>query len=349
MVLGLIDEAVASGASLHKACATIGLAPTTVARWRANPEAGDGRRGPNTKPRNALSGEERAEVLELMNAPEHSSMSPSTLVPKLASLGIYMASESTFYRIARASKLLTTRGRARPRTHRRPREVVASGPNQVWAWDITFLPTQVRGRFLKLYVVLDVWSRMIVGARVHEVEDASLAATLIESCCVEQGVAPDQLVLHSDNGAAMKGNTLLAKLQQLGVMPSFSRPNVSDDNAFAESVMRTIKYNPAYPERPFADLEAAQAWVDNFVAWYNEEHLHSGIQFVTPAQRHHGFSVEILRHRDMVYTAARARHPERWTGKTRNWKHPSIVVLNPEPGRKGRKDSTASTKALQLS
>jgi putative transposase len=336
---------VANGAPLHKACATVGLAPTTIARWRARPGAGDGRRGPKTKPTHALSDDERAEVVEIMNTPEHSSMSPSTLVPMLATLGIYVASESTFYRIARDLKLLHSRGRARPRSHRRPRELRAKGPNQVWAWDITFLPTKVRGRFLKLYLVLDVWSRMIVGAEVHGVEDASLAAALIESCCLEQRVSSDQLVLHSDNGSAMRGNTMLAKLQQLGVMPSFSRPSVSDDNAFAESVMRTIKYNPAYPDRPFADLAEARAWVSTFVAWYNDEHLHSGIQFVTPTQRHFGLDIEILAHRHRVYTAARARHPERWTGQTRNWAHPSVVVLNPEPER----SKIGVEKTLQLS
>jgi putative transposase len=345
MLLELIDEAVVNGAPLHKACATVGLAPTTIARWRARLGAGDGRRGPKTKAKNALSDTERAEVVELMNTPEHSSMSPSTLVPMLATLGIYVASESTFYRIARDLKLLQSRGRARPPSHRRPREFRATGPNQVWAWDITFLPTEVRGRFLKLYVVLDVWSRMIVGAEVHAVEDASLAAALIESCCRRQHVTTDQLVLHSDNGAAMKGNTMLAKLQQLGVMPSFSRPSVSDDNAFAESVMRTIKYNPAYPDGPFVDLAEARAWVETFVAWYNDEHLHSGIRFVTPTQRHLGLDVEILAHRHRVYTAARTRHPERWTGPTRNWARPSVVVLNPEPERA----ATGNEKMLQLS
>ncbi len=346
MLLEVIDEAVGNGASLHKACAVVGLVPTTIARWRARPPGtGDGRRGPKTKSTNALSDNERTEVVELMNTPEHSSMSPSTLVPMLATLGIYVASESTFYRIARDLKLLQKRGRARPPSHRRPREFRARGPNQVWAWDITFLPTVVRGRFLKLYVILDVWSRMIVGAEVHEVEDASLAAALIESCCYEQHVSTDQLVLHSDNGGAMKGNTMLAKLQQLGVMPSFSRPSVSDDNAFAESVMRTIKYNPAYPDRPFVDLAEARAWVATFVAWYNNEHLHSGIRFVTPRQRHLGLDVAILAHRHRVYAAARARHPERWTGPTRNWSRPSIVVLNPEPER----PMTGAEKLLQLS
>ena len=331
MLLELIDEAVASGATLHRACAAVGLSPTTIARWRSNPDSEDGRRGPIAKPPNTLTDEERTEVVAIMNEPQYSSMSPSTLVPLLATLGFYLASESTFYRIARALKLLTRRGRARAPSHRKPRELVAHGPNQVWAWDITFLPAEVRGRFFKLYVVLDVWSRMIVGAVVHEIEDATLAAELLERCYIEQEVTPDQLALHSDNGGAMKGNTMLAKLQQLGVMPSFSRPHVSDDNPFAESVMRTIKYNPAYPDRPFADLAAARDWVATFVAWYNEEHLHSGIQFVTPAQRHHGLDVAILAHRHEVYKAARARNPERWTGETRNWEHPGVVVLNPGP------------------
>lgn len=331
MIVEYIDEAVTSGATHGRACRTLGLAPTTVTRWRVAPKAEDGRKGPKTKPVNALSEQERAEVVEIMNVPEHSSMSPDTLVPHLATLGLYLASQSTFYRIARALKLLHARGRARQPRHRRPREFVAKGPNQVWAWDITFLPSTVRGRFFKLYVVIDVWSRMMVGAEVHEVEDDALAATLVERCCVEQDVQRDQLVLHADNGGAMKGNTMLAKLQELGVMPSFSRPHVSDDNAFAESVMRTIKYNPSYPEEPFADLEEAQTWVATFVAWYNEEHLHSGIRFVTPSQRHHGQDIAILAHRHDVYTAARQRHPERWTGKTRNWDRPTTVILNPSP------------------
>lgn len=342
MIVELIDEAVAAGAGHGKACHVVGLAPTTINRWRLKPAAEDARRGPKTRPRNALSEQEQSEVVAMMNAAEHSSMSPDALVPYLATLGVYLASQSTFYRIARAAKLLSARGRARRRSHQRPREFVAKGPNEVWAWDITFLPTTVRGRFLKLYVVIDVWSRMIIGAEVHEHEDAALAAALVERCCIEQGVRRDQLVLHADNGGAMKGNTMLAKLQQLGVMPSFSRPHVSDDNAFAESVMRTIKYSPAYPQQAFADLEEARAWVASFLAWYNEQHLHSGIRFVSPGQRHRGEDVAILAHRHAVYIAARERHPERWTtGKTRNWTRPETVILNPSPS--SRKSSTISS------
>jgi putative transposase len=330
VIIAMIDEAVAAGASLYKACRTIGLVPTTVARWRAAPGVEDARRGPKSKPSNALSEHEEREVVALLSAPEHSSMSPDTLVPYLATLGIYVASQATFYRIARKMKLLGRRGRARPRTHRRPREHRATRPNQVWAWDITFLPSNVRGRFFKLYVVLDVWSRLIVGAEVHDVESDAIAARLIERCCIEQGVRRDELVLHSDNGSAMKGNTMLAKLEQLGVMPSFSRPRVSDDNAFAESVIRTVKYHPSYPQRPFVDLEAARAWVNTFVAWYNDEHLHSGIAFVTPAQRHRGLDIAILAHRHDVYERARARRPDRWTRNTRRWEQPKTVFLNRE-------------------
>ncbi|MBC8069809.1 MAG: IS3 family transposase [Deltaproteobacteria bacterium] len=330
MIIELIDEAVASGARFTKACHVVGLAPTTIARWRATPDADDARHGPITKPSNALTDAEECEALAMMNAPEHSSMSPDKLVPYLANFGIYLASQATLYRILRRRKLLRCRGRARRRSHRRPREHVATRPNQVWAWDITYLPTVVRGSFVKLYVVLDVWSRLIVGAEVHEFEDDAIAAKLIERCCAEQGVKPKELVLHSDNGGAMKGSTMLAKLQQLGVMPSFSRPHVSNDNAFAESVMRTVKYDPSYPDGPFADLAAARAWVATFVAWYNDEHLHSGISFVTPAQRHHGHDIAILEHRKATYAAARARRPDRWTGKTRCWDRHAVVRLNPQ-------------------
>lgn len=334
MIVGLIDEAVAAGARLTRACATVGIAPTTIARWRAAPDTEDLRRGPTTKPSNALSEAEENEAVAVMTAPEHSSMSPDVLVPFLATLGIYVASQATLYRILRKRKLLRNRGRARARSHRRPREHVATRSNQVWAWDITYLPLTVRGRFLKLYIVIDVWSRQIVAAEVHEYEDDAIAATMIERCCCERGVERDQLVLHSDNGGAMKGSTMLAKLQQLGVMPSFSRPRVSNDNAFAESMIRTVKYHPSYPDRPFADLDAARAWVATFVAWYNDEHLHSGIGFVTPTQRHLGLDIEILEHRKRVYAAARARRPDRWiAGTTRKWARPSAVRLNPQTAR----------------
>jgi putative transposase len=273
-----------------------------------------------------------------MNTPEYSSLSPDKLVAMLATLGLYLASESTMYRLLRRKKLLAARGRAKSRRHYRPKELRATGPKQVWAWDITFLPTTVRGRFLKLYLVLDIWSRYIVGAAVHEVEDDALAAQLLESCYKEQLIEPSTLALHSDNGSAMKGSTMLAKLQQLGVMPSFSRPRVSDDNPYPEALNRTLKYHPGYPQKPFASLDEAQQWVAAFVRWYNTEHLHSGISFVTPEQRHNGQDQAILTHRRKVYAAAKARRPDRWTGRVRRWQWTSEVVLNPANDR-GKKNA----------
>lgn len=165
---------------------------------------------------------------------------------------------------------------------------------------------------------------------VHESESAEQAAQLLRLACLREQRAGQPLVLHSDNGSAMKGSTMLAAMQNLGVMPSFSRPRVSNDNAYAEALFRTAKYCPLWPERPFDTLEQARNWVNSFVAWYNHEHRHSALKFVTPAQRHTGQAEELLRKRIELYEAARARHPERWSGNIRNWVLAPIVCLNPE-------------------
>jgi transposase InsO family protein len=222
------------------------------------------------------------------------------------------------------------RGRSRPPVSR-PREHVADGPWQLGSWDITYLRSRVRGQFFYLYLVEDVWSRMIIGWEVHDIECNELAAALIERIRRENpGVDLRGWVLHSDNGGPMKGATMLATLQRLGVVPSFSRPSVSDDNPFVESLFRTLKYCPEYPSSGFACVEQARLWVAKFVAWYNNEHQHSGIGFVTPAARHAGDDVAILAARRDTYARARARHPERWSRHTRAWKRPATVTLNPE-------------------
>ncbi len=200
----------------------------------------------------------------------------------------------------------------------------------MWCWDITYLPGPVRGTFFYLYLYLDVWSRKIVGARVFAEESAEYAAELFVQTYIRHGVEPDGLVLHSDNGGPMKGSTMLATLQWLGVVPSFSRPHVSDDNPYAEAVFRTLKYVPQYPNRPFASLEEAQRWVQEFVRWYNTLHLHSAIRFVTPDQRHFGHHEAILANRNTVYEEAQRLHPERWSGPLRDWTPVGDVCLNPE-------------------
>lgn len=336
MTVANIDEAVAAGATQAAACELLGLDMRTVQRWRARPDGVDQRRGPKTRPSNTLSAAEEGEVLALVVSKEFVGLSPHQLVAKLADMGIYLASEATIYRLLRRNRLLQHRDRARPATRRRPREHVATGPNQVWAWDITFLPAGVRGTFWYLYSVIDVWSRKLVASVVHDAQADDLAAELVDDACRRERVERGRLVLHSDNGAAMKGKTMLAKLEELGVVPSFSRPRISDDNAFAEALFRTLKYRPTYPDRPFATLDDARRWVATFVAWYNDDHQHSGIRFVTPSERHDGREVAILDHRHRVYLAARERNPSRWARHTRDWNPIPVVRLNPEHGAAGR-------------
>ncbi|WP_419624579.1 transposase, partial [Thiolapillus sp.] len=193
-----------------------------------------------------------------------------------------------------------------------------------------FLATAIVGIFFRLYLIMDIYSRKIVGWEIHENETADHAALLIRKACLAEGISMQDLVLHSDNGSPMKGATMLAMLQRLGIVPSFSRPSVSNDNPYSESLFGTMKYTPAYPSKPFESLAAAREWVDEFVHWYNEEHRHSGIQFVTPAQRHSGAEKLILMNRKVVYESAKQRNPERWNRETRNWEPVSEVWLNPE-------------------
>lgn len=334
-MLDLIDEARQGGARLGPCCEVLNLDVRTVQRWlKFGPEGGeDQRRGPDSVPANKLTASERAEVIELLASPEFRDLPPAQIVPKLVDRGIYIASERTLYRILEEEKMKKHRGRKRPKSSRRPSEHTATGPNQVWSWDITYLRSPVRGQFYYLYLFMDVWSRAIVGAKVYEVEDNELSAELIQRICIEWGLKPDGLVLHSDNGGPMKGATMKAKLEDLGVVQSLSRPRVSNDNAFVESLFATGKSRPNFPSGAFKSLEHAQEWVEDFVRWYNEEHQHSGISFVTPAQRHAGLHEDLLAHRTQVYEAAKARNPERWSGKVRAWRSKEVVRLNPPKSR----------------
>ena len=342
MTLALVDEAVSAGAGFVRACQELGLSARTVQRWRHDPEGKDQRSGPAHRAPNALSDEEWAEVRALATSPEFVGLSPHQLVAKLADMGIYVASESSFYRELRRAKLLGHRDRGKPRRHKRPAERVATGPCQAWAWDITYLPGAVVGTYYFLYAVLDVWSRKIVAWEIHHEQTDELSAPLVEAACAREGVLPGKLLLHADNGGAMKGKTMLAKLEQLGVMPSFSRPRVSDDNPFPEALFRTLKYRPGYPEGRFASIEEARCWVERFIAWYNDDHQHSGIRFVTPSERHDGRDKDILARRHKVYQAARARNPGRWSGETRNWTPVESIRLNPV--RETRRARTAATR-----
>ena len=337
MTIALVEEAVMAGARLESACKEAGIDPRTLQRWRRSPDGEDRRRGPARRPSNALTATEEEDLVELLTSPEFVDLTPNQVVPKLADMNIYKASERTMYRVLKKRKLLAHRGRSRPRKSRRPPERRATGPRQSWSWDITYLRSPVRGMFWMLYMVMDVWSRKIVAARVYDCESDDLAASLIEDACRREGVLPGHLGVHSDNGPAMKGKTLLAKCREIGVTNSFSRPHTSDDNPFSEALFRTMKYRPEYPDGAFGSIEAAQTWVDTFVRWYNEDHQHSGIRFVTPAERHDGRERGILQNRRRVYEVARARMPTRWSGQTRDWTPIAVVYLNPaSTARSGR-------------
>lgn len=313
MILGMVNEAVANGARQSRVCEEIGLDPRTLQRWRRDGVGDDGRTGPLSTPKNKLTGAQREEIRSIACSAKFRDLSPKQIVPRLADEGRYVASESTFYRVLAEHDLVAHRGRAKPPTKRsRPTPKVATGPGQVWSWDITYLPGPFKGSFFYLYLILDVWSRKIVAWEVHLRESADLAAALIEKACEAEGIDPGRLMLHSDNGSPMKGATMLATLQALGIAASFSRPQVSDDNPFSESLFRTLKYRPEYPSTPFASAEAACAWIAEFVRWYNEEHLHSAIGFVTPLDRHEERHRAILSRRRDVLEKARERYPERW-------------------------------------
>ncbi|MEA5411463.1 IS3 family transposase [Synechococcus sp. BA-120 BA3] len=332
----LISEAHSAGAGLGRACCEIGISLRTLKRWRkaclGDGDGRDRRKGSSRLVSHRLSEEERQRILLTCNQPEYASLPPGQIVPALADQGLYIGSESSFYRVLHAHGQVHRRGRARP--PQEPRAVPrlrAIAPNQLWSWDITYLPTTVRGIWLYLYLVIDVWSRKVVAWDVAEREDPAIAADLVSRACLRERISKGRkqpLVLHADNGNAMRAATLESRLEELGILRSFSRPRVSNDNPYSESLFRTVKYRPDYPRRPFASKEQACQWVAEFVDWYNHQHRHSGIKFVTPQQRHNGQAVEISRHRGVVYERARQLNPRRWSRSTRCWRQPEVVWIN---------------------
>lgn len=331
-ILLLIGDACAGGARHANACAVLQLSVRTVQRWRGNSQ-GDQRSEGVRVPHNKLSDAQRTAILAVMNSPAYRDRPPSQIVPCLADDGTYLASESTLYRVLRDAQQRTHRLASCPCRHSRPAPLVATAANQLYSWDISYLPSLIQGLFFYLYFFIDIYSRKVVGWQVHDREGSDYAAELLQDIVAREGIRRDQLILHSDNGTPMKGVSMLSMMHLLGIVPSLSRPGVSDDNPYSESLFRTVKYAPPYPGY-FTNVIEARAYFETFVAWYNTEHRHSGIQFVTPAQRHTGEDKGILLHRQRVYEAAKAQYPTRWNGRaTRNWDHIATVHLNPEKGK----------------
>jgi len=330
-VITLIAESCVAGARLVESCKVLQLSPRTVQRWRQDDTVKvDGRKAgaQGRVPANKLAAAERDELLATANAPQFAHLPPSQIVPRLADEGRYLASESSFYRVLREEKQLAHRGKAKAPTHSRPPELVATAPNHLWSWDITYLGTTVKGLYFYLYLIMDLFSRKIVGWEVFAEESAEHAASVFHKAYLREGVAGNLLRLHSDNGSPMKGATMLGTLQRLGVVPSFSRPSVSNDNPYSEALFKTVKYHPSFPDKPFDTLQEARQWTAGFERWYNEAHRHSALKFITPGQRHRGEDHELLRQRTALYAAAKASRPERWSGAYRNWSRLEVVTLN---------------------
>ena len=343
--MSLVTEMVGGGCRQGPACELLGISERTYQRWasqrRTTGSSHDGRPGAvRPEPANKLSPEERERIVRVASSPEFADSTPLEIVPALADRGEYIGSESTFYRVLRENGMMRHRGRAARPTHREKPAHTATGPNQVWSWDITYIPGPIRGIFFYLYMIIDIFSRKIVGWEVWDVESAEHASELIARATIAEGRTTTQpLVLHSDNGSPMKGATMLVTLQKLGITPSNSRPRVSNDNAFSERLFGTLKYRPDYVPDGFATIMEAREWCRRFVSWYNTEHHHAGIKFLTPQQRHSGEEGAVVKSRHELYEKAKALHPERWNGRsTRDWEPPTVVHLN-------AKDTSGSGKA----
>lgn len=325
----LIAEAVTAGARVKPACDVLEISVRTYQRWRSDGNRGDARRKATRRVARKLSEEERAQIVRICCSSEYQNASPYAIHADLLDRGIYVASVSTMYRVLRERGLLHHRGESRPaRRYAKPPELKATGPNQVWSWDITYLPTLVNGIFLYAYVLMDVWSRKIVGWEIHTEESETHAQDFFRRVAASRNVRG--VHLHSDNGNPMKGATILVLFFSLGILPSYSRPRVSNDNPFSESLFKTLKYRPGYPRR-FRDIDHARNWFAAFVHWYNTEHRHCGIGYITPEDRHQGRAPAIMAQRNEVLTAARQTHPERWPNGQMQWQQYPVVYLNPEP------------------
>lgn len=314
-ILEATAEACQTGASLEAAAVSVGLSARTLRNWRAQGAGCRDRRPEAIRPAqvHALRKEERQRIVEVANSPEFASLTPEQIAIIMIDRGDYIGSASSIHRVLKEAKLMQHRGKARESKRKpKPPTRAAEKPNQIWAVDITYLPTNTTGRFLKLYMILDLFSRDIMGWEVFEEENGENSKAVMHRAMIAQGACPE--VLHADNGSPLKNANLHAMLLSRGITPSHSRARVSNDNAHAEALFRTVKYHPSLPEKPFEGLADARQWVRGFVQWYRYEHRHKSLNMVTPAQKHAGEDVAILAQRKANLEAAKAAHPRRWIG-----------------------------------
>lgn len=295
------------------ACAAMGIPPATVYRHRARrKEPPVSRRRPS--PRRALPSQERQEVLDVLHSEEYRDQAPREVYAALLDQGQYLCSIRTMYRLLEANQeVKERRNQLRHPSYQKP-ELLATAPNQVWSWDITKLLGPVKWTYFSLYVILDIFSRYVVGWMVAGREMAALAHRLIQETMEKQDIRPGHLTIHADRGASMRSKPVALLLSDLGVTKTHSRPHTSDDNPYSEAQFKTLKYRPDFPER-FGGLEDARAFCQDFFRWYNTEHHHSGIGLMTPEVVHYGLAKEVFKAREKVLLAAYETHPERFVRK----------------------------------
>ena len=317
---------------VKKACDTLGLARASYYRWDLSPGS-DLLETKRSVPSWTLSPEERQKVLGLLHSDRFVDQSPREAYATLLDEGTYLCSVRSMYRI------LDEQGEVRERRDQlrhpvyQPPELLATGPNQVWSWDITKFKGPVKWTYYYLYVLLDIFSRYVVGWMVAHRELASLARKLMEETCEKQTIEPGQLLIHSDRGPSMTSKPVALLLADLGVTKSHSRPHVSNDNPYSESQFKTLKYRPEFPER-FGSMEEARGFCQTFFPWYNTEHHHSGIGFLTPRQVHYGLANQVVKEREAVLKMAYERYPDRFKrGLPKSMPLPESVWIN-KPLRK---------------
>lgn len=315
--------------SMSRACEALELSRATVHR-KSQPAR---TKLPRAKPAShrALSEDQRATVLAVLHSPEHVDQPPREVYGALLAEDTYLCSVRTMYRLLASCGESRERRDQRPTAHHPMPQLVATAPDQVWTWDITKLATLTTGVFLNLFMVLDLFSRCIVGWMVARRETSALAQQLIARCIERTGVPAGQLTLHNDRGAPMTAHSFDALLTTLGIEASRSRPRVSNDNPFSESGFKTLKYQPDYPGC-FRDGHHARAWVREFVTWYNQQHHHEGLNGFTPDEVYSGRHVALGLTRQLTLDAAYAKHPERWINGPPNLpRPPAMVCINPAP------------------
>jgi len=334
-VIAVLFAELAVVVGVRRACGLLGV--SRAGHYRSMRPPVYGPRRPRSRPLNALSDAETARVLEVLRSPEHCELAPAQVWAKLLDAGVYLCSIATMYRTLRA--VGETGERRRQRTHpaRKRPELLATAPNQVWSWDITKLRSSTRGKYYDLYVIIDIYSRYVVGWTVAEHESGLLAKEFIADAFRRHRIRRGELTLHADRGTSMTSQPVAQLLVNLGVDRSHSRPRVSNDNPYSEAAFKTLKYCPAFPDT-FGSVQDARAFCEVFFAYYNERHYHSGIALHTPATVHFGRVREAQKARAAVLEQAWKAHPERFNRKPRPLKMPKQAWIN-DPNREAKTKS----------